>query len=203
MSERNIFIGLGGSGVSTVAALKYKIYANTSGDDPYELINKNYKFIFIDTDQADVNKQNAYYKSKFEGGRRLFIDPKNELINLGTVNPNAVYEEALAKSVSNREDIDNAVLEACTEKLAKKLKPYPLKDGAGAYRYNSRIAFARMSYDFVDMLKTDLQQLLDTRTAGIDGVTLRYWIVGSCNGGTGSGIFTDVLYLVNMLHKSI
>lgn len=202
MPERNIFIGLGGSGVSTVAALKYKIYANTPGENPYEALNKNYKFIFIDTDQADVNKQNAYYKSKFEGGRRLFIDPKNELINLGTVNPNAVYEEALAKTANNRTDIDNAVLEACTEKFAKKLKPYPLKDGAGAYRYNSRIAFARMAYDFVDMLKTDVQQLLDTRTAGIDGVTLRYWIVGSCNGGTGSGTFTDVLYLVNMLHKS-
>lgn len=202
MPERNIFIGLGGSGVSTVAALKYKVYANTSDENPYEALNTNYKFIFIDTDQADVNKQNAYYKSKFEGGRRLFIDPTNELINLGTVNPNAVYEEARAKTVNDRTDIDNAVLEACTEKIAKKLKPYPLKDGAGAYRYNSRIAFARMAYDFIDMLRTDVQQLLDTRTAGTDGVTLRYWIVGSCNGGTGSGTFTDVLYLVNMLHKS-
>lgn len=202
MPERNIFIGLGGSGVSTVAALKYKIYANTPGENPYETLNMNYKFLFVDTDQADVSKQNAYYKSKFEGGRRLFIDPNNELINLGTVNPNAVYEEASAKPAANRASIDNAVLEACTDELAKKLKPYPLRDGAGAYRYNSRIAFARMSYDFVDRLKTNIQQLLDTRTAGTDGVTLRYWIVGSCNGGTGSGTFTDVLYLVNMLHKS-
>lgn len=182
MPERNIFIGLGGSGVSTVAALKYKIYANTPGENPYETLNMNYKFLFVDTDQADVSKQNAYYKSKFEGGRRLFIDPNNELINLGTVNPNAVYEEASAKPAANRASIDNAVLEACTDELAKKLKPYPLRDGAGAYRYNSRIAFARMSYDFVDRLKTNIQQLLDTRTAGTDGVTLRYWIVGSCNG---------------------
>lgn len=202
MAERNIFIGLGGSGVNTVAALKYKIYANTSGDNPYEALNRNYKFIFIDTDQADVNKQNAYYKSKFEGGRRLFIDPQNELVNLGAVNPSAVYEEALAKTPANRTDIDNTVLEACTDKFAKMLKSYPLNDGAGAYRYNSRIAFARMANDFVNMLKADIQQLLDTRTAGIEGVTLRYWIVGSSNGGTGSGTFNDVLYLVNMLHKS-
>ena len=62
MLERNIFIGLGGSGVNTVANLKYKIYANLDKEHAYEILNENYKFLFIDTDQADVNKLNNYFK---------------------------------------------------------------------------------------------------------------------------------------------
>lgn len=202
MRERNIFIGLGGSGVNTVASLKYKIYSNTPGEHPLETMEENYRFLFCDTDQADILRKNEYYKSKFEGGRKLFIDPKNDLINLGTVNPYAVYEEAKAKAPDRRTEIDNAILEACNEKMVAKLKHYPLSDGAGAFRCNSRVAFARMSDSFVDVLKRCIQQLLDTRTAMGDEVALRYWIVGSSNGGTGSGTFMDVLFLVNMLHKA-
>lgn len=201
MRERNIFIGLGGSGVNTVANLKYKIYSNIQGEHPLEKMEEDYRFLFCDTDQADVLRKNEYYKSKFEGGRKLFIDPENDLINLGTVNPYAVYEEAKVKVPDRRTDIDNAILEACNNKMVAKLKHYPLSDGAGAFRCNSRIAFARMADAFVDALKRCIQQLLDTKTALGEQIALRYWIVGSSNGGTGSGTFADVLYLVNMLHK--
>lgn len=202
MKERNIFIGLGGSGVNTVAALKYKIYANATGENPWQQMEENYKFLFVDTDQADIDKMNTYYKSKYESGRRPFIDPNHDLLNLGKINPWAVYEEARAKNAAERSSIDNAILEACPAKTAATLKPYPLNQGAGAFRYNSRIAFARVAGDFVAMLKRCIQQLLDTRTAGSEGVTLNYWIVASCNGGTGSGTFNDVLYLANKIHKT-
>lgn len=202
MKERNIFIGLGGSGVNTVAALKYKIYANSPGENPFERMEQNYKFLFVDTDQADIDKMNTYYKSKYENGRKQFIDPNNDLLNLGKINPRAVYEEAKAKKPAQRSAIDNALLEACSEVTVTTLKSYTLNEGAGAFRYNSRIAFARVADDFVGMLKRCIQQLLDTRSAGTEGVTLRYWVVGSCNGGTGSGTFNDVLYLTNKVHKT-
>lgn len=201
MRERNIFIGLGGSGVNTVASLKYKIYSNIQDEHPLERMEEDYRFLFCDTDQADVLRKNEYYKSKFEGGRKLFIDPENDLINLGSVNPFAVYEEARSKAPDRRTDIDNAILEAYNTKMVAKLKHYPLSDGAGAFRGNSRIAFARMADSFVNVMKRCIQQLLDTQTAMGEQVALRYWIVGSSNGGTGSGTFMDVLFLVNMLHK--
>lgn len=201
MIERNIFIGLGGSGVNTVATLKYKIYANLSADNPLEVMNQNYRFLFCDTDQADVKKQNAYYKSKFEGGRRLFIDSENDLINLGAVNPMAVHSETKAKAASQRSDIDNVLLDICTDRIVESLKPYPLSDGAGAFRANSHIAMAQVSSLMVNKLREAITQMLDVNTAGNEEIMLRYWIVGSSNGGTGSGTFMDVLYWVNMLHK--
>lgn len=201
MRERNIFIGLGGSGVNTVANLKYKIYSNIQGENPLKTMNENYRFLFCDTDQADVLRKNEIYRSKFEGGRKDLIDPENDLINLGNVNPYAVYMEAKAKPANQRSGIENAILDSCNEKMVAKLKHYPLSDGAGAFRCNSRIAFARMADSFVDTMKECIQQLLDTRTSQGDEIALRYWVVGSSNGGTGSGIFSDVLFQVNMLHK--
>lgn len=203
MTERNIFIGLGGSGVNTVANLKYKIYANLDKPHAYKTLSENYKFLFVDTDQADINKLNQQSESKFEDGRIPLIDPINELINLGTVNPSSVYKEANAKDPTERTDIDNAVLEACPNNLARNLKAYPLSDGAGAFRYNSHIAFGLMAHDFVGHLQAAISQLTNTQTAGSENVALRYWVISSSNGGTGSGIFNDVLYLLNMYHKTI
>ena len=204
MLERNIFIGLGGSGVNTVANLKYKIYANLDKKYAYRKLNENYKFLFIDTDQADVNKLNDSFKSKFEDGRQKLIDPMHELINLGLINPRGVYKEASQKKPTDRTDIDNTILEACGEdNFTTKLKAYPLNDGAGAFRYNSHIAFAHEADDFVNRLQSAIEQLVNTQTAGAEGVALRYWVVSSSNGGTGSGIFNDVLYLLNMYHKKI
>ena len=57
MIDRNIFIGLGGSGLNTVANLKYKIYANQTSGVPYDAMNDDYKFLFCDTDQADVQRE--------------------------------------------------------------------------------------------------------------------------------------------------
>lgn len=105
MRERNIFIGLGGSGVNTVAALKYKIYNNISSNQPFKTMEQNYKFLFCDTDQKDINNNNEYYKSKYESGQRLLIDPDNDLINLGAVNPAAVYKEATNKPLEKKIEI--------------------------------------------------------------------------------------------------
>ena len=124
MRERNIFIGLGGSGVNTVASLKYKIYSNTPGEHPLETMEENYRFLFCDTDQADILRKNEYYKSKFEGGRKLFIDPKNDLINLGTVNPYAVYEEAKEYISTLKVGTDLGILPELTDLKVQKMNLY-------------------------------------------------------------------------------
>ncbi|WP_287621381.1 tubulin-like doman-containing protein [Parabacteroides sp.] len=202
MKDRNIFIGLGGSGVNTIAALKYKLYANISETNSFDKLDEDYKFLFCDTDQADINKNNEFYKSKYEQGRVPLIDPENELVNLGEVNPSSVYQIIVKKRETERTDIDNTVLEALSMEAAKGLRGNPLSEGAGAFRLNSRIAFARKADEFKRKLSTKINQLMNVRGALNDRVQLRYWVVTGSNGGTGSGIFMDVLYLINMLHKT-
>lgn len=118
------------------------------------------------------------------------------------MNPSSVYKIIEGKRETERSDIDNAVLEALSQESEYGLRGNPLSEGAGAFRLNSRIAFARKADEFKSKLSTKINQLMNIKGALNDNVQLRYWVVTGSNGGTGSGIFMDVLYLINMLHKT-
>ena len=76
-----------------------------------------------------------------------------------------------------------------------------LSFGAGALRMKSRIAFGRKKKDFVDMLKRAIDALNPVESNTEKNV-IHYWVVASSNGGTGSGTVLDVLYQVNMIHRT-
>ncbi|MDE7407470.1 MAG: tubulin-like doman-containing protein, partial [Muribaculaceae bacterium] len=79
----------------------------------------------------------------------------------------------------------------------------PLSFGAGAFRIKSRIAFAHSLADFQSKLQSAISSLNDVKTIGGEDCVIYYWLVSSSLGGTGSGIFNDVLYHINQLHHQI
>lgn len=90
-NEKHIFIGLGGSGCQTVSQIKEKVYANnyrnqTTNKSRVEAMNETYRFLFIDTDQRDIDSANNNNRKSFEDGRIPFINPQSDLINLGQAN---------------------------------------------------------------------------------------------------------------------
>lgn len=203
MAEKHIFIGLGGAGVNTVAQVKYKIYEKlipTRHRSRLDQLKENYRFLFIDTDNKDVNDNNALYKDRFEHGTVNFINAANELVDLGDQNPRMIYDEA-----RNNQNIriNKRIYEACDSKIAADLPNQDLRVGASAYRIKSRIAFARKADDFLTKLRMHINDLNRLE----DGVTERnsiyFWVISSSNGGTGSGILNDVLYFVNMTYKQL
>ena len=201
MAEKHIFIGLGGSGVNTVATVKYKIYeklAATAQNSRLDLLNADYRFLFVDTDAEAIIRNNNYYSTRYENGKVDFIDPENELIDLGNQNPKQIYIEA-SKNKNIR--MNKRIVEACDDFTAAMIPNEVLRRGASAFRIKSRIAFAQK--DISEKLSTcisDLNSLSEGATGQND---LYYWIVCSSSGGTGSGIVNDVLYHVNMLHKQL
>lgn len=203
MAEKHIFIGLGGSGVNTVATVKYKIYEKltaTSHKSRLDLLNDDYRFLFVDTDSADILSNNERYRDRYEYGKVDFIDPSNELVNLGDQNPKRIYEESeKGKNIQ----INKRILEACDEAVASRIPNTSLIHGAGAFRIKSRIAFARKSEEFSRKLRTCITELNSLSGGSALANNYYYWIVSSSNGGTGSGIVNDVLYYVNMLHKQL
>lgn len=200
MAEKHIFIGLGGSGVNTVSILKYKIYERIKGTDMksrIQVMNETYRFIFVDTDSRDVAEANNKYRNLYEGGKIDFIND-TELLNLGDINPYISYFDA----VSHPElKINRRITEACTPEVAEKMENRDLSFGAGAFRMKSRIAFGRKERDFFDKLRTAMNELNQEEIDNEKNV-IHYWVVASCNGGTGSGTLLDVLYQVNMLHRT-
>ena len=200
MADKHIFIGLGGTGVNVVSYLKYKIYGRTKATEMksrIQVMKENYRFIFVDTDNRDVDHFNDVYKHVYEGGREQFISP-SELLNLGNQNPAAIWREANANPVGRK---SRRILEACNELVVANMGDRTLSKGAEAFRMNSRLAFAQMESQFISKVVTAINELNPVEKNSESNV-IHYWVVSSCNGGTGSGTLNDVLYLVNMLHKT-
>lgn len=198
MKEKHIFIGLGGSGCTTVANLKFKIYEKCPETDRKRFLDDNYRFLFIDTDPADIDRANKAHRHDFEHGKVEFINPRTEMIDLGKGNPSAIYQEA-KKDPENA--LNSRILESCSAELAALIPDQQLAFGAGAFRMKSRLSFARSLSDFQQKLEASINSLNNVKTSGGDTNRIFYWVVTSTNGGTGSGIVEDVLYYVNMQHK--
>ena len=98
-NEKHIFIGLGGAGCQTVSKIKEKVYEKrfkneTAAKSRMQQMNDSYRFLFIDTDQRDIDEANRRNRESFEKGRVPFISTQSDLINLGQANPQAIYYEA-------------------------------------------------------------------------------------------------------------
>ena len=204
-NEKHIFIGIGGQGVKTVAQIKAKVYEKrfpeaTASKSRLQAMNDSYRFLFIDTDQRDIDNANKDNRESFEHGKVPFISPQTDLINLGRANPQAIYYEA--KKDPNTL-INKRILEACSPELSNKIPDQPLSFGAGAFRIKSRIAFAHSLADFQSKLQAAISSLNDVKTVGGEDCIIYYWLVSSSLGGTGSAIFNDVLYHINQLHHQI
>ena len=204
-NEKHIFIGIGGSGCQTVSQIKSKVYEKrfkeaTASKTRLQAMNDSYRFLFIDTDQRDIDEANKRNRESFEQGKVPFISPQTDLINLGRANPQAIYYEAKQDPHTL---INKRILEACSPELAVKIPDQPLAFGAGAFRMKSRIAFAHALTDFQNKLQAAISSLNDVKTVGGEDCIIYYWVVGSTLGGTGSGIFNDVLYHVNQIHHQV
>ena len=202
MAEKHIFIGLGGSGVNTASLIKYKVYERTQGTEMksrIEVMNSTYRFLFVDTDSRDVSNANDKYRNLYESGKVDFINKEAELLNLGDTNPYTSYNEAkLCPDLK----INRRIIEACPSMVSESMDNRDLSFGAGALRLKSRIAFGRKESQFIDKLRTCINELNQDEIDSEKNV-IHYWVISSCNGGTGSGIVQDVLYLVNMTHRTL
>ena len=204
-NEKHIFIGIGGSGCQTVSQIKEKVYEKrfaeaTASKSRLQAMNDSYRFLFIDTDQRDIDEANKRNRATFEQGKVPFISPQTDLINLGRANPHAIYYEATQDPNTL---INKRILEACSPELAAKIPDQPLAFGAGAFRMKSRIAFAHSLTDFQSKVQAAISSLNDVKTVGGEDCIIYYWVVGSTLGGTGSGIFNDVLYHLNQIHHQV
>ena len=98
-NDKHIFIGIGGSGCQTVSQIKEKVYEKrfkeaTAAKSRLQQMNDSYRFLFLDTDQRDIDEANKRNRETFEKGKVPFISPQTDLINLGRANPQAIYYEA-------------------------------------------------------------------------------------------------------------
>lgn len=197
--QRALFIGLGGSGVKTVLKTRQRLLARTEGaDEPArkKAFRDLYRFILIDTDKLSRSMDDAGLPREDEEELR------GDHVDLGPVVPIQVYNAA--RSAEARTPKQKRLLEYVGTTLTRDLRLNSLRDGAGAYRVNSRIGLAETYDQAASAIQSAIEALTsEGNTVGIKpGTALNVWVVSSLAGGTGSGILLDVLYLTDRILRS-
>lgn len=193
--KKGLFIGLGGSGLISLAHLKYKMFKNYyNGDET--LFNQNNSFIFLDTDQKDRNVINKHYFFKLNN--REIIEDKY-FINLGYTNPHNIYYSILGKS--NKISNDKRFLEWMDPNAVKILPNNNLEHGAGGVRMEGRTAVYDNYDKITSKMNTAFQQLFAVGNVDTNNLDFTIWVLSGSCGGTGSSALMDILFTVELEYK--
>ena len=164
-----VIIGLGGTGSDAVIRLKREVYSRLKPDDVNAVIPRynNIRYLLVDSDDSKVGKMT---------GRVSDIDKRTEYFSLAN---SAIKEIFSAKEVlKNRPEMQWLDYEH-------------ISVGAGAIRQVGRFLLVDQARELYDKIKATILSAVE-KSMG----ELNVHICTGLSGGTGSGIFLDVCYMV-------
>lgn len=197
MHRPTFFVGLGGSGVKTLAHLKRLLYRSFA---PEELA-RYYRFLFVDADdEAEWQKLRNEFKAEFDRDK-TFVDKEREWYSIGGFNPQERWQFALqnprdtfAADILRWVDPDTA---------ASHFDNKTVTIGAGARRQLGRLCLAMHYHNIHAKLRDTYKSLNDIREDEKVVEHVQTWVVTSSCGGTGSSVFYDVMYLLAVVGNAI
>ena len=202
---QGIFIGIGGSGVKSLARLKAKIYESYTDK---ELFNKENSFIFIDTDFGDIQKiQTDPILTRMYGNRQII--GMNEFIPIGNTIPSNVRRQAVAVKTKSGEHLKTWMI--MPGEGGYKPLEQSLQKGAGAQRLDGRTSlFQYVETDIIPKIETAINKMqqFDNDFGGGAIASTNFnistndkikdeenaakapnlWLISGSNGGTGSSM---------------
>lgn len=176
-----VVIGLGGTGADAVIKLKKEVYKQLKPDDVNAVIPKysDIQYLIIDSDE---NKVKAF------NGKNSDIDENTEFFSIANKSIKATFE---AKEVlKNRRELDWLDYEHISIRDANY--------GAGGIRQVGRFLLVDQAEKVYAKIKATMQNAL----LGSSG-KLTIHICSGLSGGTGSGIFLDICYLIRQALREI
>lgn len=185
MANHVLYIGLGGTGVYTIAHIR-KLYweAARHGTPTYKA-----DFLYADTDSEMQKRLRASFLQEFNLDE-TFIDFEHDWIDLGGFNPNRLWATIKAGQAPSSEDIRSWMNPEGADRFESKI----LTIGADARRQLGRLCFVHN----LEPIRTSLTTKLD-RWKGVGVKELQIVIASSSCGGTGSSAFFDFCYLASVL----
>lgn len=177
-----IAIGLGGTGVTCLRNLKRQVYSRLQPDDPKAVIPTygHIKFLAVDTDRSSMESD----------GQIFDLNEATEFFDISSGNiQNLLEQTAVLAGKPECEWLKNKDDELGQEGLSILCATA----GAGGVRQIGRLLIIEKSRAFVDRIA----QLINEAKAGLPGGSdVNIHIFTGMGGGTGSGTFMDVCYLV-------
>lgn len=176
-----VILGLGGTGSDAVIRLKREVYKQLKPDDVEAVIPKynDIKYLIIDSDANKINAGN---------GRISDIDRNTEFFSIANKSIKATF--GATEVMRSRHDLDWLDFEHISIDDAS--------TGAGGIRQVGRFLLVDQAEKAYAKIKSTMQSAL----VGSSG-KLTVHICTGLSGGTGSGIFLDICYLVRQALKEI
>ena len=173
----NIFVGLGGTGIDCLRTIKTQVYERLKPDDA-DAVEKTYKhirFLGVDSDDWQINQREVEDSN-------LPLDA-TEVFSIANGNLKAAF---FSPATITRFD---------TKWLNPKIAPPDLSfAGTGGIRQVGRLLMMDRSTAFIGKI----QSMVHSAKEGLSGdeVPVNIHIFSGLCGGTGSGAFLDVCYLI-------
>lgn len=184
-----IAIGLGGTGVSCLRNLKRQVYSRLQPDDPKSVIPSysHIKFLAVDTDRGSLDPDGQIYD----------LSEATEFFDISSGNISGLLQQTAVLAGKPEckwlKNTDEA-------KGQKGLSILSATAGAGGVRQIGRLLIIEKSKAFVEKVG----QLINEAKTGLpSGSDVNIHIFTGMGGGTGSGTFMDVCYLVQQALKNI
>lgn len=180
-NEASVIIGIGGTGVETIKKLKRKIYTQLVPSNPGEAVPRYdmIKLLAIDTDDTSIDAQ--YSESD--------LDKSSEFVSLKTPQLAALLAPAAPAgrpALKTNPAYNNWM-------SIEQITPLLGVAGAGGIRQMGRF----MLFQHVQEVYSKIQSSIFSAMAGMNaGGQVNIHIIAGISGGTGSGTFLDVCYLV-------
>ncbi len=180
-SEAFLFIGLGGTGTDLLMKLKKVVYKQIKPDDPEASVPRyrNIKFLVVDCDAAAIRAQK---------GLPSDLDERSEYFDISSCVIRAAFDSK--KIILKRPEFDWLDCENISMRDSHM--------SGGGIRQIGRFLLVDRVAKFYETLKTTMLEALSGTTGEIN-----VHIAAGISGGTGSGIFLDVCYLVREALKEI
>ena len=177
----HIIIGIGGTGIDALKSLKRKVYTFLEPSDPFTPIPRydSIRFLALDTDVfslGDPQNERDLQKSEFvslKPPHPLFLAPKEFL--------------------KKRPDLNNWM-------SIDQLPPLMADAGAGGIRQMGRFMLMERVQDVYGAIMNAVDSLQHVMS---HGQPINIHILAGISGGTGSGCFIDVCYLVRSVLESM
>ena len=201
---KGIFIGIGGTGVTTVARLKAMLFQRAYNSDKAAM-DADCTFIFYDTDAGAKNGALADPDLQRMMGTYPVIDQGTEYVDAGPTAPYNTYKDAKNSNLSDSKK--QRMLEWAIDPDVQghfQLPQKQLSEGAGAQRMAGRTGIYRCKEAMEGRILTGLQgmQKLAKQGANLNVEHPAIWVFSSSNGGTSSSALLDVLYMADRLYKA-
>ena len=180
-----VLIGLGGTGIDALRAIKTQLYARLKADDPDAAVPRYQHIRFLGVDSIVEHNGGWNVETPY--------DPTmGPLHALDSTEIFSIYDPNIRRMLSEPEAMKMRDELAWIRWEDIGMPPILTNSGAGAIRQIGRFQIMNKSAAFMSRVEQEINEA----KAGLVNPTVNVHIFTGLSGGTGSGCFLDVCYMV-------